>query len=146
MSEVPSVIRSYVPSQDFNFISNSWLEDYRRNSFFSHDIPNSIYYPNHTSVITKLIERSSVLLIVNPSDQNQIYGYIVFEFFLGDLIIHWIHVKDKFRKFHLATKLLSSITTPKETPIFASHMTKITKSLIKTYKITYNPYLIFLEH
>lgn len=142
----PTLTRAYDLKMDFNFITNSWLEDYRRNSYFSHDIPNSIYYPNHTNVIKKLIDRSSVLVLCNPSDVNQIYGYIVFEFFLGSLLVHWIHIKELYRKQGFATILLSSITKPKEYKIYTTHITKIAKLLIKPYKLIYNPYLLFLEN
>lgn len=141
MKAAPVKIRQATES-DWPHIVITWLKSFARSDFSRH-IDVATYRANHKRLIQKFVETSDIILAVDEDDESFIFGYIVFEYdrYKQETVLHYLHVKPKFRQFGIGKRLLM-LATNQETFII-THYTKPFKWLKQTnYK--YDPYL-FLE-
>lgn len=142
-------IRSY-DNADVGFIFNSWLKSFRESPTVRR-VPNSVYYENHHSLIDTILasSRSQLLVACNPEDANEIYGYVVAEYFEERTVVHWVYCKQKFRQKGVARQLMGKILEGAEEglPIFYTHYTKAVDREIhnKAGAIIYDPYILWLR-
>lgn len=127
---------------DVGFIFNSWLKSYRSSSF-SKFIPGPVYFDHHHKVIEAILKRATVLVACNPKDNNQIYGYLVFEQQLDVFVGHYTYVKDAYRKMGVLGLLLNAAKLPNN--YFYSHSTMLAGQVLSKLKSqgVYSPYLAF---
>jgi GNAT superfamily N-acetyltransferase len=130
-----------ISDADVGFVFNSWLKSYR-NSNFSRDIPNSIYFGSHHKLIERLISRSEVKIACNAEDAGQIYGYIVAEKVQGILTLHYMYVKHTYRNMGIGKVLLNQFEWDFSTAGCYTHETKIVSRLAAKYNLAYHPYLL----
>jgi hypothetical protein len=128
--------------KDVGFIFNSWLKSYK-SSRFAKFLPNIVYFSSHHKLIEKLIAKNTVSVACNIADENQIYGYVCAEEVEGALVVHYVYIKDTFRKLNCATLLLQSLGNHKA--FFYSHNTQLASTIVlkKYSNCVYNPYLAF---
>jgi len=95
-------------TDDLHFIMAAWLNSYRR-SQWAGVVPNNMYHKTHRELITQLLARGMFLIVaVNKEDTDQILGFVAAEKSnKGIAVVHYVFVKDEFRRNGLATKLLS---------------------------------------
>lgn len=127
------------------FVYSTWLYCFRYYSYFCKRIKNSIFFKNHHKLLDNIISQSSTqILIAHSSEEPEvILGYIVYELMPHETI-HFIYVKNSFRKFGIAKSLLKeSKLQLKETSF--SHWCFDTDWIMAKYpdQLTYNPYIIF---
>ena len=147
------VTRGPTPT-DLDFIVSSWLKSYR-NSDFANYIPNTLYYQYHKAIVMDLLKRSLVSMVVDPEDQDHVYGYIVYE--AGEMfILHYMYIKSAFRNFGLAKSILQKANPQFGVEeMYLTHLDKVdifqnSRGVIKRnswfikkrseYKMIYNPY------
>lgn len=137
-------IRSAKP-QDLNFINHSWLKSYRNLPPVT-SIPNYVYWPKQTPIVAGLIERSQVLVLADGQDHDHIVGYVVYERKCDVCIVHYVYIKQTYRRLGLAQLLLNSVRAPlpPETPVLTTHWLKpcLFGHILKSVPLVYNPYLI----
>lgn len=104
---MPTVIRPMQPS-DNNLIYNSWLKSYGESSDVSGEKKN-LYYLRQKKLIDSILSRASVLIICNPEDEDQVYGYLVYEYLADNFILHWAYVKYTYRHLRLFKGLLDDL-------------------------------------
>ena len=138
--KLPVKLRRNLLPSDEGFIYNSWLKSHRSSAEVKR-MDNDVYYDNHKQIIANILERpeTSVLLIVNETDEDHIYGYGVFEQ-LGDAVIcHYIYVKYNYRKFGLGNMVFNAGTNEEVTA--CTHQNYLWDQLSKKYDIFFNPHL-----
>lgn len=129
---------------DLPFIYNSWLKSHREASPWAKIIPSTLYYNHHKQLITKILERSDVIVCCNPQDTSQIFGYAAFS--QGKIAtIHYIYVKHPYRKLGIAKIMFDIIMVNHDQtfPAVATHATGVWLDVLKDkWKMVYNPYLL----
>lgn len=138
--KLPASLRR-AQEKDISFIFNSWLKSYR-NSLFAKSISNTIYFSEHHKIIEKLAKTSEIIIACNPDDPDQIYGYICAEKIDDIFTIHYIYVKQPFRKLGLANFMLSAFDVDMGEPSIHTHQTKTAELLAAKYNTVYHPYLL----
>lgn len=126
---------------DIGFIFNSWLKSYR-NSLFAKTISNTIYFSEHHKIIEKLAKTSEIIIACNPDDPNQIYGYACAEKIDGIFTLHYIYVKQPFRRLGLANFMLTAFDVDMSEPSIHTHQTKVSELLAAKFNTVYHPYLL----
>lgn len=148
MSDSHLLIRPGRP-EDANFLFNSWLKSYRR-SWFAQRIPNDVFYAQQHLVIEDILNRplTRVSVITPAGDPDTICGYAVTEAIDGAAskaaIVHYVYVKETFRKLGLATRLLQAAGVGADAQIvFLSHITSHFAPLAEKRGYVYNPFVLY---
>ena len=135
---LPIAFRPMQPS-DEPFIYSTWLKSYR-NSSFAEAMSNDVFFASHKDIIAGLLETASVVMIVNPEDHDQIYGYSVTHNSLP--ITHFIYVKYTFRRLGLVAKLVEENGIFGHSVNFITHLPRNYQSWKTKYNLEYSPYLL----
>jgi hypothetical protein len=101
------VLRAPVPT-DEAWIFSSWLKCLQLDSKSSQHMRRRTFFTRHHQVIEAIFRRPDVCVTIAAprGDQLTILGYCVSEPRHG--VLHWVHVKDGFRRFGIATTLITS--------------------------------------
>lgn len=105
----------------------------------------TVYFAHQSKVINKILSKptTKILVVCSPEDNQHIYGYIVFDdnTKLQQVIVHYVYVKQAYRRLNMATALLASITADWLFPIISSHWPaeQDLSTFIKEQKIQYDP-------
>ncbi len=139
--KLPILIRPATQG-DINFIFNSWLKSSHSTLPKAFEIPHTIYYSEHHKLLETILKRCTILVACDKKDPTMIYGYIVAELLHGFPTIHYLYVKQTFRRLGIATNLLNCLDINQESVIFNSHTSP---SFINNFgnkrQFIYNPYL-----
>jgi ribosomal protein S18 acetylase RimI-like enzyme len=127
-------IRSMLDT-DVNFVLSTWLKSYyeelRRNGSKGVIYPkDDVFFQGHQNKIKDLLTKAKCEVCTAPDDDNQIIGYVVYD--LDS--VHYIYVKQVFRKMGVAKALISRAFTAR----LYSHHTRFTKFINKG--LQYDPY------
>jgi len=73
-------------------------------------IPNHIFFPQQTFILKKIIQNGAYVLMASVKDSpDDLFGYLIADDRIPEhLIIHWMHVKDCWRKMGIAHQLLNA--------------------------------------
>lgn len=142
-SPVPYYIRKAHPN-DIPFITNSWLKSYRGSKEVS-GTPNNQYYFYQHKLIEALVPRSIVLVVANRADSTHILGWTCAEIADTALLLHYMYVKDAFRKQGIGSQLLHFMEEHESPPaIITTHRTHRTDRLLGSERTWFhNRYLAF---
>lgn len=130
---------------DVPFIFNSWLRCYRH-SQNTRGAENPVYFAQHHKVLEGLCKQAEIIVACNSEDISQIYGYVCHEKVDDVPVMHFIYVKEIYRKFGVSNLLLETLNISKDTPFFYTHRTFISESLEKKFRMIYNPYLAYYAY
>lgn len=121
--------------KDRSFIFNSWLKSYRdRNG----KIRTDVYYTMQSEVIERLLNRSQVMLLVDPTDEDTIFGYIVCE--PSKNTVHYVYVKYSLRQNLLAKAMVQAMLDVSK-PMWITHEPHHMAEMTEKYQLIYNPFL-----
>lgn len=120
---------------DVGFIFNSWLKSFQP---AQPHVPGPVYFDFQHRVIEQLLKRSTVSVACNPTDVNQIYGYIVHEVIEGLPVVHYAYVKHTFRRTGVFKQLMHDVGSNG----FYTHRLSATSKLAEKWRLIYNPYLV----
>lgn len=144
----PCAFREARPT-DRGFIFKSWLERHKT-SPTHRAVPSDLYYACQQAVIKAALRESHVIVACNPDIEDQIFGFVVCQGSLAEVcVVHWIHVKQSFRKFGIGSALLQQAilltdSDPTKTVVL-SHISDCYHWLQHKWRVEYNPYLIAME-
>lgn len=127
---------------DVNFIFNSWLKSFRGGTLAT-GVSNPIYYAQHHRLIEGICKSAQILVAVNAADLAQIFGYVAYEPMEGMNVVHYIYVKEPYRRLGLGKLLLEQAKIDAKKPFFCTHRTNVMRFLERRYAFVYNPYLAF---
>ena len=137
-------LRTGSPS-DEAFIFSSWLQSYWDGLMrYDQAIAKNIYFTGqHALIECAFRRRGCEIVVATPHDNpSVILGWLLGERMLDGHVIHYLYVKEPFRRFGIARGMLSSIGRG-----FASltytHTTKRWQQIIKRYPdAVFNPWLL----
>lgn len=100
--------RDPVPS-DIVLVLDAWSKGFK-SSPWAGTVPNNLWHETVTTTVTQLLARGARLVILcSEARPDQIVGFACWEPVKGGLCLHYLYVKDPFRKKGLATALLTTI-------------------------------------
>ena len=126
---------------DLPFIFSSWLKSFR-NSNLAKNVSNDVYYKQHHIIIEDILKTSTILLACDKANVENIYGYIVAAKLDNVFTVHYVYVKQTYRRMGLASLLLGAFERDKHEPGYYTHDTYMANVLSKKYRLEYNPYLL----
>lgn len=120
---------------DKNFVLATLLRGlYYGDSWFS-QIPKDIFMSNYKLVAQALVGKANIKIACLKEDEDTIIGYSILSH--DFLTIHFVYVKEKWRKHGIAKSLL-----PKY-PTSVTHLTELGKTLLPKFKdAVFNPFKI----
>lgn len=131
--------------EDVSFIFSSWLKSFRLNGM-AENLNPKVYYSQHHCLVEGLMIKANVTVACNPEDPSQIYAYVCHEVIEGLPVVHYIYVKDSFRRLGLAAMLLEEVGISLDKPFFFTHYNKIANRIANRKAMVYNPYLCFYAY
>jgi len=111
MSQIPKLLRP-PKKTDLPFIYNSWLRSYKDSP--DNPIKGEAYYSYHKMLLISILSRSNISILCDPKDQDQIYGYAVYEFTDDSIVMHWLQIKHLWKQLGFARFILESIVNAAE--------------------------------
>jgi GNAT superfamily N-acetyltransferase len=126
-----------------SFVYNSWLKSYGK-SRESQRMSSKVYFHNYTKIIDGILEDCYVAFALNPDDLDQIFGFVVFNYDedINLTVIHYIYVKEAFRKLGLAKKLMQQIQPQLGSePMICTFANHIFDDLREKYLLAYDPFM-----
>lgn len=118
---------------DIPFIFSTWLKGlYYGNETFR-EIDKGIYFSKYHDVISALLRKSEIKVAYSDDgiDEDVILGYSVSQ----GARLHWVHVKEEWRKTGIAGGLVASATNS------CSHITKVGNIIRKKRGWIFDPFL-----
>lgn len=145
--EPKSAIRIRAATEtDAPFIFNSWLKCYRH-SVFAKEMQNEVYFEAHHKLIEGMVGQATFLIACNDLDPAQIYGYAVGEHVDNTLVIHFIYMKEPYRKLGIAKLLASKLGWKLDMPFIYTHRTHQAQRFEKMGRpMVYHPYLAYYAY
>ncbi len=116
---------------DIPFILSTWLRGLRYGCELFELIPDAIYYQRYKQVIEAILAKSEVRVATLPDDASVIVGYAV----LAPDVLHWVYVKQAWRKLGVARQLVPAVRS-------VTHITKVGQKILSGKPIEYNPFLV----
>ena len=100
--------RDPVPG-DIVLVLDAWSKGFK-SSPWAGTVPNNLWHETITTTVTQLLARGAKLVILaSAAKPDQIVGFGCWEAVQGGLCVHYLYIKDPFRKRGLATALLRHI-------------------------------------
>jgi hypothetical protein len=104
--DLPIIVRPGNPETDINYVRSSWLRSYVE-SEFARSINHDLYFQKHTRLVNDLLSRCQVTVACDPEDETFIFGWMAFE--PDPACIHYVNVKNKYRHYGVAKRLVTSV-------------------------------------
>ena len=136
---LPIHVRSMTEA-DVPLVMNSWLKSFR-DCAATWGVGNDEYYATQKKVITKLLEVSSVAIACDPSDHEQVFGWVCWTPRNKDVVIHYVYVKHLFQRMGVARELME-VANPHDLPIYATHVGPASNDLKATVPHRYKPFIL----
>jgi GNAT superfamily N-acetyltransferase len=120
---------------DTALLFNSWLRSYR-DSPRVNGTPSALYYRYHHPLVTRVLARpeSSVLCAVDPRKPDRIHGWLCFEWAGSVLVVHYLYVKQIWRRKGIARLLAETAGLERGTPVAYTFESKAAPHLAKRVK------------
>ena len=141
MDNLPILFRP-LAYEDKAFVFNSWLKSFR-NGFFCKNVDNTIYFLNHHKIVDSCTLKGKTIVCCNADDPKIIYGYVCYEEIEGQFVLHYVYVKNIYRKLGLAKQLLQRTGHDFNVLGCYTHQTIVGVQKEEQYNLVYHPYLLF---
>lgn len=138
MSDLPITYREGKAS-DYAHIVITWTQSALASNFAA-GIKKNTFIDHHKKIVQRTVETQKILIACDPTDPDLIIGYVVYSASEARPVIHYVHVKVRFRGFGIGTELLNRVSPSSFT---ATHKTWPARKL-RRKDFDYNPFL-FLE-
>lgn len=122
-----------VEAADINFIYSTMLKGLYYGSEYYANVAKATFFHHYGEIITALLNKSEVAVACLPDDDDIVLGYAIYE---PEVCLHYVFVKEVFRKQGVATALTGKANTSS-----VSHITKIGNSIRKAKDMEFNPFL-----
>lgn len=143
MNEDPGfILREYVET-DNAFVFDSWMSSYANkqdnayinNYIFNNRLSREEFKRIYQRVLDRLVPRCHILVACDPVDTSQIFGWICYEQREKNIIVHYLYVKEAFRKEFGIGKTLLFLVIKQGTELSCSHLTGTARKLLKAKQI-----------
>lgn len=125
------------------FVYNSWLKSYGKSSE-ARRMSAHVYFEGYSKILDGILKDTFIAFALNPDDTDQILGYAAFNYDedINLSVIHYVYVKEAFRRLGLAKKLLEQIHPKlKDEPMICTFANNIFDDLKEKYLLTYDPFM-----
>lgn len=126
--------------KDLSFIYSTWVNSYRYGSSLGKSCRNSIFFPEYNRIVDAILEkpRTKILVATTPEDPDTILGYLVHD----PDVIHYVFVKEVFRKMGIARSLFHQ--SGRASAAVITHRTFEMDEILKKHPdLIYNPFILF---
>lgn len=132
------IIRS-IAKGDVEFITSTWLKNYRVNSKWGSGLRKNVFFHEHNHLVQRHLAGSKIMVACDPDELGHIFGYLIGKNEQDYDTLHYIYVKGAFRKMGVASDLLKDFR--KADSLFYTHEIKKTDLLkVQWPDIVFNPY------
>lgn len=145
--EAGSIIFRAHKSEDLNFILDSWgrsvFSGTSAKKYVTPEEFHSFHRPQRMRFFSK--PNTTCIVCVPDDDLNQIIGWIAVESIPSGLILHYLYVKDVYKKQGIATMLIKRALPT--SPIFYTHLTEQAARILSRHQdrfrgFKYMPHLV----
>lgn len=132
---------------DIPLITNSWLTSFRDGPAVQ-SCPNRLYFANQHKIMEALIPRSTIIVCCNEEDHDQILGWACFEKQERAIVLHYLYVKNHFRRLGLAKQIMDILLDSEDvSTVFYTHRTPVVDRIrLDRTRWIYNPFLVWRMH
>lgn len=132
-------LRPYKES-DLNFVRNSWAKSYYKGAEYVDFLSPNEFNERHRPIREDLLNRSNSAIVIACSSQDEdlILGWILVEKPPKGTILHYLYVKEAFKKEGISDALLEVL---KEAPIMITHMTDRASKIVKANADRFKDYV-----
>jgi GNAT superfamily N-acetyltransferase len=117
--------------KDWPFILQSWTRTYTNDRKWGPLAPRAVARAVHASILDTLTaEGTEVRIATNPSNPWFIFGYVVFSTRHEHPLVHWVYVKELYRKVGIGAELVRYARCEKPGPFHYTYGTKATKYVL----------------
>lgn len=124
-------MRPFVPA-DFKLVMDSWSKSWRE-SPWAGAIPNNRFHAVFTDAVAQLVERGAQFVVLcAAANEDQIIGWACYELVRDGTALHYLYVKDPFRRRGLGAELVQAVKEAHGTSdrTFYTHRTRFADSSI----------------
>ena len=137
-NDLPISIRDFIES-DKHFILSCWLKSFRDSKAFQ-GIPNERFFTMHKKVVEELLKRSKTMMLVDQKDPDHLFGFISYELNESANYLHFVYIKNAFRRLGLAKKVIFECIPNLDNPTYYTHQTYASPFLAPLLNAKYYPY------
>lgn len=115
---------------DLNFIYKAWTESFRYHSGIGKTHRNHVFFTEYPKVIDQILSSpdTKVLIVNAPDQEDVIIGFLAY----APLTIHYVFVKNVFKRMGIATALINRAFPDPNTPIIYTHETFEARDALKS--------------
>ncbi len=138
----PAILLRAAENQDVPFIISSWLRS-NRDGPIGKVLTDTVYYREFKPLVQVLMSVVHVIVACDPERPEQVYGWICGERLEGKIVVHFAYVKQGWRGWGIARRLLGALGYQSPEPIIATFVTHIYTGgrLHRRYRVINNPWL-----
>lgn len=103
---VPYRIRPY--RGESNFVAGTWLRNYQSAPAVRH-VDSDDYYKNHAKLVSKIIDRATILIAEHETLPGLYLGFIVGERDQQGAVIHYVCVKSAYKRRGIGSALWDTL-------------------------------------
>lgn len=141
-TNLPIRIRS-LHKADIPFIKNAWMKSLRDNKPFSL-MRTEDYYRHQSKICDEILQSADSIVACLDTDEDEILGFCVLEAYQKSMLLHFVFVKNCYRKFGIGTELLQQAKRESDPyPMIYTTRTHATGKISKYLPKTFNPYLLY---
>jgi hypothetical protein len=130
-------------ASDTDLILSDWIRSYRAFGLLCRGVPNLQYHAKQKPLVMAALGRCTTVVACCSDEPELVYGWACYERGPQSDVLHYVHVKERYRQYRVASRLLAELSTP----VSYTHRTEQTRDLWKLGKIPkgweYDPYLWF---
>ena len=104
---------------DLALVSSSWKRSLRANGSVFSFVKDGRFYFEMNRRVEKMLEDSTTLVAVHEHDDDAIIGWVCFD----SVELHFIYVKEPYRYFKVATRLIEATKLLDREVVYATHWT-----------------------
>ena len=128
------VLRAY-RAEDFDLVMGTWLWTYRKHAPRCRD---ETYFKGQRRLIIRLIEECDVAVMASSESEETVLGWAVGE---SGKLLHYLHVKDPFRRLGIARQLLSALSLELK-GLRYTHATRAGEAIMARFNGDYDPWAL----
>lgn len=121
-------------SRDMPFVMSSWLKSFKTSNAAGL-LPFNLYYDAYRLAIQQLLDRGSVVYVAYVPGEDEaksdIYGWACVERGFDKPLVHYVYVKQPYRRLGVAKALLRAAGVHVSQPFFYTYRTPIVAELLR---------------
>ena len=136
------VVERMAEKGDLSFIYDTWLQSSRYDGNIGRSCRNSVFFEGQKLVIDRLLMQSKTVIACADKNRELIYGYAVGETETEEQMLHYVYVKEAYRRFGIASKLCKNLFSDKKN-LYYTHKTRNAEPFFNKMGWDYNPFPLF---